>query len=205
MQFILEGILAGLGLAILLGPIFIALTQTSIEKGLKAGLTVGTGIWLSDLLIIVFSFLFVQTLNSIISADGFKFYLGTIGGAVLMLFGIGSFFSKIDLENKNTKHSVKNYMGFFLKGFIVNTVNPFTFIFWIGMISTYVIGRQCTTNESILFLSSIFATIIFTDGLKVIVAKMLRSKLKERQIKIFSRVAGIGLFSFGLFLIYQVI
>jgi len=204
-QFVLEGILAGLGLAILLGPIFITLTQTSIEKGLKAGMTVGTGIWISDLTIILFSFLFVQTLNTIITADGFKLYLGTIGGAVLMLFGIGSFFSKIDLERKKTKHSVKNYMGFFLKGFIVNTVNPFSFIFWIGIISTYVIGRKCTTNQAILFLTSIFATIIITDCIKVIIAKMLRAKLKEKQIKIFSRIAGVGLFSFGLFLIYQVI
>jgi len=48
----LEGILYGLVLAAMLGPIFVALTQTAIEKGAKAGLTVGLGIWISDLLII---------------------------------------------------------------------------------------------------------------------------------------------------------
>ena len=47
-----EGILYGLTLTILLGPIFVALTQTGIEKGITAGILVGSGIWISDIVII---------------------------------------------------------------------------------------------------------------------------------------------------------
>ncbi len=203
MQFVLEGILAGLGLAILLGPIFIALTQTSIERGFKAGIVLGTGVWISDLIIILLSFVFINSLDTVIQGERFNYWMGLIGGAVFIMFGIGSFFSKIDLDYKAVRATAKSYIVFFMKGFLVNTVNPFTFIFWIGIISTYVIGRQCTNQQSTIFLCSIFATIILTDSLKVLIAKMIRKKLKQKQITWFSRIAGLGLLGFGVFLILQ--
>lgn len=52
MQYVFEGILLGLTLTILLGPIFVALTQTGIKHGIRAGISVGTGIWTSDLIVI---------------------------------------------------------------------------------------------------------------------------------------------------------
>ena len=50
--YILEGLGMGLVLACSLGPIFFALTQTSIEEGVLPGMTVGLGIWISDLIIV---------------------------------------------------------------------------------------------------------------------------------------------------------
>ena len=68
MQYVFEGILLGLTLTILLGPIFVALTQTGIKHGIRAGISVGTGIWTSDLLVIFtawFSYLFSTNMKKI--------------------------------------------------------------------------------------------------------------------------------------------
>lgn len=203
MQFILEGLFFGLTLTILLGPIFIALTQTSIEKGGKAGMTVGLGVWSSDVLIVVGSWYFIKALSTTVESDEFKFWLGLIGGIVMISFGIVAFFTKVKLDFTQVKHSYKNYIGFWLKGFLVNTINPFTFIFWLSVISTYIIGRKVNNVEASLFLGSILFTIVFTDTMKVVLAKMIRTKLKPKHIEGFNKVAGVGLLIFGLFLIWR--
>ncbi|MEJ6695802.1 MAG: hypothetical protein QNK55_00365, partial [Saprospiraceae bacterium] len=59
----LEGVVFGLILTIMLGPIFVALTQTGIDKGARAGITVGVGVWSSDLLVILFSYLFISQVD----------------------------------------------------------------------------------------------------------------------------------------------
>lgn len=204
MSFFLEGILFGLTLTILLGPIFIALTQTAIEKGFKAGATVALGVWTSDILIISGSYFFIRALSNVVESKAFEFWFGVSGGVVLIVFGIFSFFVKVDLDSKPKKFTGLHYAGFWLKGFLVNTVNPFTFIFWIGVISTYVIARKITQEQALTFLGSIMLTIVITDLLKVVLAKVIREKLKPNQVAIFGKLAGFGLMSFGFYLIYHV-
>lgn len=187
----------------MLGPIFIALTQTSLEKGARAGMLVGLGVWVSDLIIVFLAYTFINSISDTIESDAFKFYLGLSGGIVLFVFGLGAFFKTVDLDVQAKKHSYKNLLGYWLKGFLVNTVNPFTFIFWLGVISTYVIGRNISVQNTWIFLSTIIITIIVTDMLKVLGAKALRNVLSKKHIYWFSKISGIGLMIFGVFLIIR--
>ncbi len=201
MQYVIEGILFGLSLSILLGPIFIALTQSSIEQGHKAGLSVGFGIWISDLLFIVITYLFINKISETVTGDGFKLIMGILGGIVLIGFGLLSIFRKPKLREKVNFAGLKHYAQFFTKGFLVNTINPFTFIFWISVISTYVLGKGADPTESLLFLGSIILVIIITDSLKVFLANLLRKILKEIHVIWINRIAGISLGIFGILLI----
>ena len=205
MQFIIEGLGLGLFLSISLGPIFIALTQTAVERGGKAGMTVGLGVWISDFLIVFLTFLFIKKLSTTIESESFQFWMGMAGGIVMIFFGLGSIIKKVELDMDQKKHEYKDYLGFWLKGFLVNTINPFTFLFWLTTISTYIIGRKINNTEATIFLSSILFMIIASDSLKVILAKTIRTKLKAIHIQRFSQVAGIGLLSFGIYLIYHAI
>ena len=203
MQYAIEGIALGLMLTIMLGPIMIALVQTSLENGGGAGLTVGLGIWISDFLIIFSSYFALNLIGDIVQGGGFRFWLGLIGGIVLIAFGIGAALKKVKIGPEKKYFSAKNYAGFWLKGFLVNTINPFTFIFWLGVISTYVIARKISNTDAFIFLGAIMLTIITTDSLKVLLAKTIKSKLDANQIQWFNRVAGAGLFVFGIYLIYR--
>ena len=204
LPFILEGFTLGLGLAILLGPIFVALTQTSIEHGGRAGLTVGIGIWISDLIIIVGTYIFVNKISNVVQDGTFQYWMGLLGGFILIVFGISAMLKKVELSYEKKKFSAKNYFGFWLKGFLVNTINPFTFVFWIGVISTYVIGKKVNVQEASFFLGTILLTIIITDSLKVVMAKALKKRLKGDLIQWVIRGAGLILLIFGLILIYRV-
>ena len=202
MQFILEGILFGLSLAALIGgPLFIALTQSTIEKGLNAGLSVGFGIWFSDALFIFFTYKFVQQISKVVEGPGFQIAMGWIGGIVLISFGLYTALAKLK-EISNTEISgIKSYLQFFTKGFLVNTINPFTFVFWISVITTYIVARKITFIQSVQFLGSIFIVIIITDSLKVFLAQILRKRLTSTHILWINRVAGAALTVFGVLLI----
>ena len=187
----------------MLGPIFVALTQTGIEKGARAGITVGIGVWSSDLLVILFSYLFISQVDALVQDEVFKYWMGLVGGFILITFGIVIFLKKTEAIKEGGSYTAKNYFGFWMKGFLVNTVNPFTFIFWLGVISTKVIGINMNDTQAFVFISAIMLTIIITDTMKVLGAKAIRSRLESAHIQIISRVAGAALVVFGMVLLYQ--
>ncbi len=205
MQLILQGILVGLTLAILLGPIFITITQASIEHGTKEGLSVCSGVWVSDILIIALTYLFVRRIAGVVESESFRLWMGIIGGLVLMSFGIGAYIKEMTFDTERKKLTIKSFSGFWLKGFLVNTINPFTFIFWIGIISSYIVTKKISDIDTMIFLGAIMVTIIITDASKVFAAKLLRQQLQDKHVNMFSKLAGVGLFVFGLFLIYRVV
>lgn len=198
-----EGILYGLTLTILLGPIFVALTQTGIEKGIRAGLLVGLGIWASDIIIIAVLILLMGNIDPHSLEGDFKKYFGLVGGLILIGFGIGSALKKAEFMDEKVSFSARSIGGYWLKGFIVNTINPFTFIFWTTLITTYVIVKELSFNETLLFFSTIIFTIMITDSMKVIGAKRIRNKLSQHRVEQISKLAGIALIIFGLALIIR--
>lgn len=203
MSFIAEGVLLGLTLTIMIGPIFIALTQTGIEHGLRAGLSVGSGIWFSDILVISLAYYFIHNISGRISEPGFAQWSGLAGGLILMGFGIAAFFKDHRGEEKTPGFDARSYRGYFLKGFLVNFVNPFTFFFWTSVMTTYVVTRKSGGLEILLVFGSILVTIICTDSLKVALAKSIRSKLKRHHINYLGKIAGLLLVGFGISLIVR--
>lgn len=203
LSLITQGLLLGLTLAILLGPIFVTLTQIALEKGARAGIVASTGVWVSDIIIITLCYIFVQRIDYLVESVTFTYWMGLLGGFILISFGAGALFKKVNLVFDNASHSANDYFSFWTKGFLVNTVNPFTFVFWIGVISTYVIKAKISGLKSFVFFSSIMLVIMLTDTLKVLLAKAIRNKLDQKHFTIFSRIAGVGLIIFGIVLLLR--
>ncbi len=206
MQALLEGIGWGLFLTILIGPIFFALVQAGIEYGFRAGFAVGLGIWVSDFLFIammLYSFSFIQEVAAI---DGFDRWLGLIGGVILMAFGVGTYFSKppeIDFDGQLDVDRKNPYLALFAKGFLVNTLNPFTVGFWLAMISG--LGSKVAWGDSayFIFFAGIMGTIIITDSLKAFLAKQIRKRLEQKHLIIARKATGVILFGFGVALVLR--
>lgn len=190
-------------MAILLGPIFVTLTQIALEKGARAGIVASTGVWISDIIIITLCYVFIQRISYLVQDASFTYWMGLLGGFILITFGAGALFKKVNLVFDSKSHTANDYFSFWTKGFLVNTINPFTFVFWIGVSSTYVIQAKISGLKSFVFFSSIMFVIVLTDSLKVFLAKAIRTKLKQRHFTIFSRVAGIGLIVFGIALLLR--
>lgn len=201
-QFLIKGISYGITLTILAGPILFTLLQTSLERGIKMAISVGLGVWLSDLLFISTVFLGLTFISEITALPNFDFFLGLLGGIVLMAFGLGTLFNS---PSSNPSQKVKDYGYFqhFAKGFLINSLNPFTIFFWLAM-STEIIANEADTFDAVIFFSSILGVIIFTDILKIILAKQVRSYLTSKHIFRFRKIVGVILIISGIVLIYRV-
>lgn len=187
----------------MIGPIFIALTQTGIQNGARAGIAVGSGIWISDIIVICLAWLFMKQLDDISHNTTFQMWMGLAGGIILILFGGFSFLKQPKLSQITVDFNAKSYVGFLSKGFFVNFVNPFTFVFWTSVMTTYMLVKKSSNVETITLLTMIMLTIMVTDTLKVFLAKSIRTKMTQNHLNLFNKIAGISLIFFGIVLIFR--
>ena len=169
------------------------------------GITVGAGIWISDILFLVLFYNFISAIKNDIESDAFRFWMGMSGAIVMVGFGLYLILKKPVIDYSIRKHNYKNYIGFWLKGFLVNSINPFTFFFWVSVISTYIIGRDITHPQAVVLLSTILIVIILSDTAKVLLANSLKKRLNAKHVNSISNFSGFILLAFGLFMFYQVI
>jgi threonine/homoserine/homoserine lactone efflux protein len=225
-DLLIKGIFLGLTLSILVGPIIFALLQTAIERGFRAGMMVGLGVWVSDLMYISIAYFGVSYIVAITEYEGFEEILGTIGGFTLIGFGLATLFSKppkvpnehkpaediideqlpeaLDFDDDDGVHR-PGYFSLWLKGFLINTLNPFTVFFWTGVTGTMVAGQDFTNQDAFIFFGGIFGTVMLTDILKIWAAKAVRHLLKSNTILILRRVSGVALALFGVVLMVRVL
>ncbi|NJN41220.1 MAG: LysE family transporter [Flammeovirgaceae bacterium] len=133
-MILLNGIKFGFILSLLIGPVFFALLQTSIEKGFWSGVWMAIGVSISD--VIYVSILYFG-LSQLVGDPKFRAMLAYGGGIVLVLFGAYYIFFK------NRRNTVLNgqvvaeskFYKHLLKGLVLNGLSPMVPIFWIGAIS----------------------------------------------------------------------
>jgi threonine/homoserine/homoserine lactone efflux protein len=206
MDIVIKGIISGIVLALLVGPVFFTILQTSIERGFGSGVLVAIGVSLSDTMYIVLSYL---GLSKIFNGETAQMYLGYIGGAILLGFGIYYLFIKSRrMVNYNLEHiEARSPYRLLAKGFIINGLSPMVLIFWIGTvgIATSELGYT-STSKALLFFGSIVVTVFVTDIFKAKLADKLRTLLTVRLIRLLNIVLGCVLTIFGgrlIFLAFQ--
>ena len=206
MDLVIEGLKLGVILAVMMGPIFFSLIQTGVEEGLRAGLTVGAGIWISDFLFIAFVYFGVSYAYQINGNPTFTFWTGLAGSVILIAFGVGTMLSKAAYFNaENETQRYNSYLALWLKGFLINTINPFTVFFWFSVMTSMVIKNSLELKDAMIFFGSIMFVIIATDSIKVILSKKIRSFLRPIHILWVRRITGILLILFGIGMVVRVL
>jgi threonine/homoserine/homoserine lactone efflux protein len=87
-------------------------------------------------------------------------------------------------------------------GFLLNTLNPSVFIFWLGTASAF---SKYNLNQRLLIFSVCLAVNIAADILKVMLAGKLRNKLTLHNISLINKISGVILVGFGIALFYAAI
>ena len=225
-NLIVNGMLLGLTLSFLIGPILFAIVQAGIERGFRAGLSLASGIWTSDLIYIFVIYHSVGLIETLIERPYFKFWAGLIGGIVLIGFGIGSLvlgpaslpdgkkestadkvLDKLDgKEPEGVDHNWKRwgYLGYWLRGFLINTINPFTIFFWLGLSSAVIIPNGWKADQALWFFGGMMGTLMVIDTLKAYAAKRIRELLTPKHILLVQRAIGIVLIIFGVVMFIRV-
>ena len=215
MQFFLQAIGIGFLLSVMVGPVFFVLLETSITKGIRAALALDIGVFISDILYILFALSFVDQISSINSGEN-KLIFGFIGGSIFIIYGTFYFFKKskmvdLTLEAENTSKEVaaapKDYLLLGLKGFILNIANPAVIFYWLSILSLAAQSVPDNTKNPntwiLLFISILLGTYFSVDVLKVFTAKRLRTLVNQNLLNALNILIGLIFFLTGIFQIIK--
>lgn len=205
MPAIIKGCLLGLTFAIMIGPAFFALLQTSIHRDFRSAFFFAIGILLSDFLLLV---LIYFGATQILGDDPKEnVYFSVIGGIVIVIFGTFTFLKKVqqngsgkkDMDSKPSKPYV-----YTMKAFAMNTLNPGIWFLWMTIVVSVTANFGADNYDVIYFLMGALMTIFSTDILKAFVAQKLKPLLKPVILTWMNRIVGLILIGFGIFLILRV-
>lgn len=199
---LLEGVGMGLVLSLIIGPVFFALVQNSMEYGFRNSLFMALGILASDSVYVIVSYFGVGILanNSALKAG-----LGYVGGMIMIGFGIANFLKK-NVQRPNSGGLVANEKPKrrkgFLKGLSLNGVNPFVLLFWISIAGMVQLKKKYQGAEVFFFYGGMLLTVFGTDLVKAYVAKKLSKFITPRFMGYLNKIVGIVLVIFGIRLIW---
>jgi threonine/homoserine/homoserine lactone efflux protein len=204
-EAILNGLTLGLILSISVGPVIFTIIKQSLDNGQTGGFSFVAGVWLSDVLLVVVSNAFAELLKGLME---YKKTIGVVGSFFLVGMGVVYiFFKKVKLQASGERPILKfrkrDIIKIFSSGFLINTLNPNVFSFW--LVTATAFTAQFTLLQRVIIFSVCIGINILADILKVILAGRLRTRLTLHTISIINKVAGTILIAFGVALFYGTI
>ncbi len=196
-----NAILLGLGLAFMAGPVFFVLIETSITKGFRAAIIFDFGVVLADIVFISLAYFGSLAFLEKIQDDP-RIYL--IGGAILVLYGLHTLLYKKTKKTVTDKNLVvvenNNYLGLFLKGFFLNSINIGVLAFWLTIVIAVSSNFQMNQSKIFNYFALVIITFFFIDIIKILAAKQLQKKLTPVVLRKIRQILGIFFIIFGVVL-----
>jgi len=194
-----EAIIIGVILAFMIGPVFFMLLQTSILNGFRAAFSFDLGVVFGDAAFLLLSYYGSKSVLVSIEDNPMLF---KIGGLVLIIYGVYTFFSYKQkgaiLDKTLVVIPQTNYFQLFIKGFFLNIINVGVLGFWFGLMVLYSANFEMQEQRLFKFFLLIIITYLFVDIGKILLAKKLRDKMTTATIFKMKRLIGIILIVFGI-------
>lgn len=199
-EALLKGLTLGLLLSIAVGPVLFSIIKHSINVGHKGGLAFVAGVSASDISIAFLSNAFSSLFETI---SEHKQIIGITGSLFLMSIGIYFlFFKKVKINDQGKAVEItfrkRDYVKMFVSGFLMNTLNPSVFLFWLTASTSFI---NHTTQERVVIFSTCLLLVLAADVTKVMLAGKIRNRLTPHNIQLVNRINGIILIGFSIALI----
>jgi len=210
-SFLFWAILIGMFLSVVvnMGPAFITLVQTSLHRGFRSAAWFATGVILNDAMVIS---LCVLSSVEVVMRSEKEAALACIGaGVILLLFGVFTFRRKVkereEFIEKKSEEIMKKaedkpaWFVFLGKGFILNILNPFVWLFWftaVAMVAGNMNGNKVST---FVFFAIILGTTLAMELLKAWGAAKLKVFFNAERTTLMNKIAGVLLMLCGAYFI----
>lgn len=200
----IKGLALGSILALSVGPVIFTIIKQSLNNGKEGGLSFVTGVWVSDIVLVVLSNAFSEWVTALLQ---YKRAIGYIGSLFLIGLGLFYLFLKkvkltVDAGVEETRFRKRDMAKIFSSGFLINTLNPSVILFWLINATAFAVTH--TLRERIIIFSTCIGVNIVADLLKVLMAGKLRKKLTLHNLSLVNKVAGLILVGFGIALLWGV-
>jgi len=203
---ITQGLIIGFCTAALIGPVNLLAVRRGILSGFQELFLVGAGAALVDA-----SFAYIVFAG--LSKDGIvgavKIIIWGIS-LVLLLYLAYSIFLEIR-ENPSTTSAVKKQTQFidnsFVMGFLIAATNPFTLIYWVGIVSTLQLSGNIDLagGAATSFFSAVLVSeLVWFSGLGIGV-HYSRNLFNRNMLKLITRIFGFALLGYYLFMATKIV
>ncbi|MER3498249.1 MAG: lysine transporter LysE [Chitinophagaceae bacterium] len=201
LEALAKGATLGLLLSISVGPVIFSILKQSLNNGHAGGMAFIIGVSLSDISLVLVSNVFTELFSSLSSH---RIEIGIAGSVFLISIGIYFlFFKKIKVDAAGQqvmfKFRKRDYARIALSGYLINTLNPAVFLFWLTA-STTLINHNF--QQKLVVFTVCLAIVFAGDIAKVMLAGKIRKRLTPHNIHIINRINGLILIGFGMALIW---
>lgn len=214
-SILLNGVLFGVLLSFLIGPVFFVLLETSIKKGIKEALFIDLGVLLSDVIYLIAAYFFAQKILESLNENS---YIKYIAAGVFIFMGLMSILKKktgepkkeVDLKILETPAGMdkvifhkKTYLTYVLKGIGLNAINPGVLVYWVAACTTATEELHIPEHLLIYYFVATLGTMFSLDVLKIYYASKLKNKLTPKALHNISIGVGFVLLAFGVIIAFK--
>ncbi|MCF0172521.1 MAG: LysE family transporter [Bacteroidales bacterium] len=197
-----------LSLCINMGPSFINLLQTSIHRGFRPAAWFAFGVVVNDASVICLCIL--TSIQVVMTTHNELLMFIIAAGVLLFLFGLSTFKREVkepvpnesvELES-SSENDIPRWYVFFAKGFVLNLLNPFAWLFWfstVAIVSGNMGGNKLAT---LIFFAIVLGCCLAMECLKAYGAAFFKRFFNPRRVKVLNRVLGLLLMAFGVYFVF---
>jgi threonine/homoserine/homoserine lactone efflux protein len=193
-----EGIVTGITLTVMLGPVTMIILRYGMQVNRAAGVWAATGTWISDLVFITSTFWLTESLSQWTEDESIRFWIYMIGGISLTLMGIILMRTKRNPPALMSElKATKSYTQAFAGGFLVNSLSPFTLFFWLGV----ALLLHMQDENPFWYYAGLMLSLAFGDFAKAWLAPKLVKWIKEKYVYWVQVGAGVVIAVSGIYII----
>jgi threonine/homoserine/homoserine lactone efflux protein len=192
-----EGLLTGLTLTLMLGPVTMIILRNGIEIDRRAGVSAAAGTWVSDYIFIAFTFWLTSYVEAWTQKPDVRLGLYLVGGLGLLIMGLLMLRQKQKGIQEDKEVIQASYLKAFVGGFLVNSLSPFTLFFWLGA----AVFLHVQSDNPFWYYAGLMLALSCGDFAKAWLAPKLAVWIKEKYVYWVQIGAGIVIASTGVYII----
>lgn len=196
---ILQGIMVGFSIAAPVGAIGFLCIQQTLVGGISLGISSGLGAATADMMYGIIVALGLKAAQTLLLT--YKTPLSIGGGLFLCYLGIKKFFSTPALDK--TQAIQGGLLRAYITTFFLTLTNPATILDFMALFTGLTIDIN-NSSESFSFVGGVFLGSAFWWLFLCSVVGLFRTKISPSLLRYINYVAGIAIFSFGIYALSKV-
>jgi threonine/homoserine/homoserine lactone efflux protein len=188
-----RGVLAGLAIAIPVGPVNILCISRTLTKGRVAGIISGLGAATADTFYgAIAGFSISLVINFLIRE---KFWIRLVGGALLVAIGLVYWFKRpksLKEESEESSHSA------YVTTLLLTLTNPTTVLSYLAVLAALRLGEARPWTLTLFLVLGIFVGSMIWWIVLAVVSGHFRDRVNDRSIVWMNRIAAVAIGGFGI-------
>jgi len=196
-EIVLYGFLIGMVMSIMLGTVFFALVQNSIDHGFKTGVFISIGVITSDILLISLSWFNAELIPEGSTTD---WVVRLCGATFLLFYGLSNLLKKENIAYPKTEK--KQVAKFITMGFLLNVLNPGNYIGWLAITTQLQTVAKYSFSEAVFYFLGALSAIFIMECLISWGASFLKPYITARFLRLVNRLVGVLFIGFAIALFF---